>query len=30
MNFLELAKARFSVRSFKKDAIEEDKLLTIL
>jgi hypothetical protein len=24
MNFLELAKARFSVRSFKKDAIEED------
>ena len=30
MNFLELAKARFSVRSFKKDPIEEEKLLTIL
>ena len=26
MNFLELAKARFSVRSFKKDPIEEEKL----
>ena len=30
MNFLELAKARFSVRSFKKDAIEEEKLGAIL
>ncbi len=30
MNFLELAKARYSVRSFKKDPIEEEKLLTIL
>ncbi|MBQ8496943.1 MAG: nitroreductase family protein [Clostridia bacterium] len=30
MNFLELAKARFSVRSFKKDAIETEKLNAIL
>ena len=30
MNFLELAKARFSVRSFKKDAIEPEKLEAIL
>ena len=30
MNFLELAKERFSVRSFKKDAIEEEKLQAIL
>ena len=30
MNFLELAKARFSVRSFKKDPIEEEKLNAIL
>ncbi len=30
MNFLELAKARFSVRSFKSDAIEEEKLNLIL
>ena len=26
MNFLELAKARYSVRSFKKDPIEAEKL----
>lgn len=30
MNFLELAKARYSVRSFKKDDIEESKLNDIL
>lgn len=30
MNFLELAKERFSVRSFKKNAIEEEKLNLIL
>ncbi|MBQ2987929.1 MAG: nitroreductase family protein [Clostridia bacterium] len=30
MKFLELAKERFSVRSFKKDAIEEEKLQAIL
>jgi len=30
MNFLELAKARYSVRSFKKDAIEDEKLQAIL
>ena len=30
MNFLELAKERFSVRSFKKDAIEAEKLNMIL
>ncbi len=30
MNFLELAKARYSVRSFKKDEIEESKLNAIL
>jgi len=30
MNFLELAKARYSVRSFKKDAVEEEKLNLIL
>jgi nitroreductase len=30
MNFLELAKARYSVRSFKKDDIEESKLNAIL
>jgi nitroreductase len=30
MNFFELAKERFSVRSFKKDAIEAEKLNMIL
>lgn len=30
MNFLELAKARYSVRSFKKDEIEDSKLNAIL
>jgi nitroreductase len=30
MNFLELAKARYSVRSFKEDDIEESKLNAIL
>lgn len=30
MNFLEIAKKRYSVRQFKADKIEEDKLLTIL
>ena len=30
MNFLELAKARYSVRSFKKDPIEAEKLAQII
>lgn len=30
MDFLDLAKARFSVRAFKKDPIEEEKLAAIL
>lgn len=30
MDFIELAKARYSVRSFKKDDIAEDKLNTII
>ena len=30
MTFLELAKARYSVRKFKEDAIEEEKLAAIL
>lgn len=30
MNFLELAKARYSVRSFKKDPIEDEKLAKII
>lgn len=30
MNFLEFAKSRFSVRSFKTEMVEEEKLLSIL
>ena len=30
MTFLELAKARYSVRKFKNDPVEEDKLQAIL
>lgn len=30
MDFLELAKKRFSCRSFKPDAVEEDKLMKVL
>ena len=30
MTFLELARARYSVRQFKKDALEEEKLAAIL